>query len=462
MNHPGKSTPKYLTLLGAGVTSSILALSTAFAQTAPATPEPAPAEAPAEAPAATTTEAPATDAPAEATADAPAADAPADATATAAEGGQTEGQRGAAEAAAALAAGEADEPVILEAPAPNNRRVYVQDPAHFAAVTQQFVIDGDTAEVIGMTDGGFLPQPVAAEDGSMFAQASTVFSRIARGERTDYVEVFDPVTFLPTADIELPKDSRFLVGTYQWMNALTPDNKKFLFYQFSPAPAVGVVDLEGQKFERMIDVPDCYHIFPASPTVFYMNCRDGTLARVDMTNEEVDVTNGEAFHTEEELLINHPVFSQNNKRLVWPTYTGKIFQMDLAEDKATMHEPIEALTEEERADDWRPGGWQQVAYHRPSDQIYLLVDQRDQWRHKTASRFVVVVDAKTGERIAKHEMGHEIDSIAVTQDAEPLLYGLSSGTQTLHIYDAASGDELRSVNQLGRGPQVLTTHDMGS
>lgn len=387
---------------------------------------------------------------------------PVTATATAAADGQTEGQREAAEGARQLAAGEADEPIILNAPKPDARRVYVQDPAHFAAITQQFVIDGSTGQVLGMTDGGFLPQPVTAEDGSFFAQASTVFSRIARGTRTDYIEVFDPETFLPTADIELPNDARFLVGTYQWMNALTPDNKTFLFYQFSPAPSVGVVDLENQQFARMLDVPDCYHIFPASPTVFYMNCRDGSLARVDFSGEEPQVTNTEVFHTEEELLINHPAYSMRVGRLVWPTYTGKIFQMDLTAEAAKFREPIEALTEAERAEGWRPGGWQQTAYHRQSDRIFLLVDQRDEWRHKTASRFVVVLNAATGERLAKFEMGHEIDSINVSQDAEPLLYGLSSGTQTLHVYDAGSGEELRSVNQLGRGPQVLLTHDMES
>lgn len=420
MAFPRESTPRYLTLIGAALTCSALALGAAQAQT---TPEPAQ----------------------------PDAAAP-----------QTEGQRGAADAAAALAAGEADEPVILEAPAPDARRVYVQDPAHFAAITQQFAIDGSTGRVIGMTDGGFLPQPLAAGDGSFFAQASTVFERIARGKRTDYVEVFDPVTFLPIADIELPDAPRFLIGTYQWMNALTPDNKSLLFYQFSPAPAVGVVDLEGKKFDRMLEVPDCYHIFPASPTVFYMNCRDGSMARVDFANGETSVTNTEVFHAEEELLINHPAYSMRNGRLVWPTYTGKIFQMDLTEEAATFRDPIEALTEEERADNWRPGGWQQTAYHRQSDRIYLLVDQRDQWRHKTASRFVVVLDAETGERIDKFELGHEIDSINVSQDAEPLLYALSAGTQTLHIFDAASGKELRSVKQLGRGPQIITTHDMDS
>lgn len=428
MAYPPKSTPKYLKLLGAGVTCSVLALGTAWAQD---------------------DEAPAEEAAAEASAEAPAE-------------GQTEGQRAAAEAAAQLAAGEADEPVILNAPEPDTRRVYIQDPAHFAAVTQQYVIDGDTGRVLGMTDGGFLPHPVAAEDGSFFAQASTVFERIARGKRTDYVEVFDSVTFLPIADIELPEASRFLVGTYQWMNALTPDNKNLLYYQFSPAPAVGVVDLEGQAFDRMIDVPDCYHIFPASPTVFYMNCRDGSLARVDFSGEEAEITNTEVFHTEDELLINHPAFSLRAGRLVWPTYTGKIFQVDLTEDGAAFREPFEALTEAERADDWRPGGWQQTAYHRPSDRIYLLVDQRDEWRHKTASRFVVVMDAATGERIAKLEMGQEIDSINVSQDDEPLLYGLSAGDKTLYVYDAESGEQLRSVDQLGHGPQIITTHDMGA
>ncbi|GGF79787.1 hypothetical protein GCM10011402_35490 [Paracoccus acridae] len=457
MAFPREATPKYLLLIGATLACSALALGTAFAQGTP-TPQP---EAPATA-AEATPEAGASDVAGGNGDAASGATAPEDA-ATGPTAGQTEGQRGAAEAAAALAAGEADEPVILTAPKPDARRVYIQDPAHFAAVTQQYVIDGSTGRVIGMTDGGFLPQPLASTDGSFFAQVSSVWSRIARGDRTDYVEVFDPETLQPTADIELPDEAfRFLVGTYQWMNALTTDNKNVLYYQFSPAPAVGVVNLEEGKFDRLLEVPDCYHIFPASPTVFYMNCRDGSLARVDFANGETQVSNTEVFHTEEELLINHPAYSPQNGRLVWPTYTGKIFQMELTAEAATFREPIEALTEEERADNWRPGGWQQTAYHRQSDRIYLLVDQRDEWRHKAPSRFVVVIDAKTGERINKIALGRDIDSINVSQDAEPLLYALSAGTQTLHIHDAETGEELRSVKQLGRGPQVIMTHDMDS
>ncbi|WP_245688632.1 methylamine dehydrogenase (amicyanin) large subunit [Paracoccus chinensis] len=442
--------------VGAGLTCSLLALSAAWAQT----PTPAEGQPPAaEAPAATT---PAADA-------APAATgaAPADASATSAApaGGQTHGQRAAAEAAAALAAGEDDEPVILDAPAPNSRRVYVNDSAHFASLTQQFAIDTEEGRVIGMTDSGFLPNPVVSDDGSVYAQVSTTYSRISRGEREDYVEVFDPVTFNPVADITIPPEGhRFLVGTYPWMSALTPDNKTLLYYQFSPAPAVGVVDLEGKAFRRMLEVPDCYHIFPTAADNFFMHCRDGSLARVQFdaaSDAEPQVTHSEVFHPEDEYVVNHPAYSQKSGRLVWPTYEGKIYQFDLSSGEAKALNTIEGLTEEERADNWRPGGWQLVAYHRPSNRIYMLVDQRAEWTHKTPSRHVVVINADTGERIARHELGHGIDSVAVSQDDDPLLYGLSTGAKTLYIYDAETGEELRSVNQLGHGPTVISLSDMG-
>ncbi|MFB9224229.1 methylamine dehydrogenase (amicyanin) large subunit [Paracoccus cavernae] len=402
-------------VLGAGMMCSVLALGTAFAQ------EAAPA----------------------------AADAAA----------QTEGQREAADAAKYLAEGGEDEPHVREAPAPDAHRVYVGDPAHFAAITQQFIINGSDGTVEGMLDGGFLPNPVVTDDGSMIAQASTVFSRISRGERTDYVEVYDPKTLLPTADIELPNAPRFLVGTYPWMTTFMPDNKSLLFYQFSPAPAVGLVDIEGKKFDRMIDVPDCFHMFPSSESTFFMHCRDGSLAKVEMGAED-KVTQTAVFHGEDEYLINHPAYSMKSKKIVWPTYTGKIYQVDLSSGDANFMDPIETLTAEEQAADWRPGGWQQVAYHRTKDRSYLLVDQRDQWRHKTASRFLVVTDLKTGERVNKFELGHEIDSVAVSQDNDALLYGLSTGDRTLYVYDAETGKELRKVDQLGRGPQVLNVHDL--
>lgn len=374
-------------------------------------------------------------------------------------GEMTRGERVAAEAAESLAAGETDEMTILDAPEPNAHRVYISETAHFAPATQHFVIDGDSGEVITILDGGFMPFPLLAYDGSFFAQTSTVFKRIARGEREDYVEVLDPVTFEPTADITIPDDPRFLVAPYPWFNALTPDNSKILFQMFSPSPAVGVVDLESQEALDPIDVGDCYHIFPVSEDSFFMHCRDGSLAQVTFGEGEPTIENTEVFHEEDEYLVNQPAYSITSGRLVWPTYTGKIFQMNLSADGAEFLPEIEALTEEERADGWAPGGWQQTAYHRELNRIYLLVDQRGEWRHKTPSRYIAVIDAETGERIDLLDVGHDIDSINLSQDDEPLLYALSTGDLTLYILDHETGEVLRSVDQLGHGPQIISVSE---
>ena len=374
---------------------------------------------------------------------------------------ESQGAAAAKEAAAHLAAGKEDEPTVLKAAPTNARRVVVYDPKHFSAISQSFFIDGDTARVVGTADGGFLSNPVMANDGSFFGQASTVYSRIARGKRTDYVELLDAQTHDPIADIELPNTPRFLVGTYPWMTALTPNNKTLLFYQFSPQPAVGVVDLAGKKFDRMIEVPDCYHVFPSSNDTFFMHCRDGSLLKVSIGADGKSQTKRtEIFHKENEYLINHPAYSPKNGRLVWPTYTGKIFQVDLSSQDAKFLPAIEAFTDAEKKEGWAPGGWQQVAYHRASDRIFLLGDQRAASKHKAPSRFLFVIDAKTGKRLSKIELKHEIDSVGVSQDAKPQLYALSTGDKALYIFDPETGKEVSSVNQLGAGPQVITTADM--
>lgn len=352
-----------------------------------------------------------------------------------------------------------DTPVILSAPAPDSRRIYVTDPAHFAVTTQHFTIDGNNGKVLGMVDGGFLANPFAASDGSYFGIASTVYSRVAKGKRDDYIEVYDPKTHEVIADIDIP-ESRFLVGTYPWMTTVTPDNKSLLFYQFTPSPQVGLVDIENKKFVRMLDVPDCYHIFPSSNDTFFMHCRSGTMAKVTYDKEgKVDVKETSPFHGEDEYLINTPAFSLKAGQIVWPTYEGKIFLVDISSGEAKFGNHFDVFTEEEKKDNWRVGGWLPVAYHRETGHVYLLGDQRAKWTHKYPSRFVLVHDIKTGKRVRKLELGRDIDSIAVSQDSNPQLYALSTGEKTLFILDAETGKEQHTVSELGHGPQVIIAHD---
>lgn len=348
---------------------------------------------------------------------------------------------------------------ILRLPKADARRVYVTDPDDFAVITHVYTIDGNTGKRLAITDAGKLPNVMIASDGRFFAIANSLWSRIARGKRDDYIEVYDAESHEPTADIDIP-EARFLTGVFPWSAALSTDDKEILFHQFSPEPAVGLVDLQTNKFVKMMNMPDCYHIYPAPQRTFYMHCREGNMLKVtydaagNATTEPTKI-----FHKENEYLMNNAAYSPKAGRIVFSTYEGKIFQVDVSSGNAVFPEPFETFTAEERAQDWAPGGWMPVAYHRPSDRIFVLADQRKKWTHKTPSRFVFVHDAKTGKRLSKIELGHEVASIAVSQDAEPQLYALSTGEQTLHIFDVATGKKTASTGGLGFHPTIINVAD---
>lgn len=348
---------------------------------------------------------------------------------------------------------------ILSAPPSDSKRVYVLDPGHFHMTSTIYTVDGKNTTLLGMTDAAKLPNVMITSDGKRMAVASTMYSRVARGKRDDYIEVFDTSTHNPVADIDIP-EARFLTGVMERFSSLSTDDKYLLFQQFSPSPAVGLVDLEKKSFVKMMNVSDCYYIFPVPKQNFFMHCRDGSLLQVSYEEKgNAKKKNTKVFHTEKDYMMNNPYYSNANNRLVWPNYEGRIFQAKLSTSGAEFIKPFDIFTEKERAEKWRPGGWQPVAYHSGRNEVYLLADQRAKWTHKLPSRFVIVADATTGKRLRRIELKHEIDAIAVSQDKTPYLYAVSAHDQTLYTFDAQSGKQLGSLDELGKAPTMLFIAD---
>ena len=349
-----------------------------------------------------------------------------------------------------------EEQTIEVAPASDSKRVYVTDPGHFQMTSQVFTIDGNNSKMLGMSDAGKLPNVVVGDKGKFMAVANTWYDRIARGNRNDYIEVFDTSTHKVTADIDIP-EGRFLSAVFSHMTTLSTDDKHMLFQQFSPVPAVGLVDLEENKFVKMMATPDCYHLFPAPEQNVYMHCRDGSMLKINYDDEGNSTqTHSKVFHPEDSYLVNEPYYSDVTNRLVWPDYEGRIYQAKLTADGAEFMEPIDVFTKEEKAEKWRPGGWQLVTVHNESNELYLLADKRAEWTHKTPSRYVFVIDANTGKRLRRIELKHEIDSIAVSQDDQPYLFALSAGDKALYTFDAKTGKQIGEIGSLGRYPHILT------
>jgi hypothetical protein len=69
-----------------------------------------------------------------------------------------------------------------------------------------------------------------------------------------------------------------------------------------------------------------------------------------------------------------------------------------------------------------------------------------------------VIDAKTGKRISKLELKHEIDSVGVSQDAKPQLYGrddLRAGAELVDARYFLAGLGIEDEQRLGAGGEFL-------
>lgn len=362
---------------------------------------------------------------------------------------------------AAVGSVKIDNLTINKAPPSDLNRFYIVDPGHFWVTSKTFVMDANNKKLKlhGMIDGGFLPHASASNDGKFIAISNTTYDRIAHGKRDDYLRLHDTQTFEPVADIDMP-EIRFLAGLMERFATLSHDNKHMLVQQFSPSSGVGLVDLEAKKFVKVMDIPDCYHLFPAPKQNFFMHCRDGSMLQVTYDDKgNTKQKNTKVFHPENEYLIDNPYFSNSAGRLVWPTYEGKIYQASLSADGAEFMKPIEIFSDKEKKEKWAPGGWQPVAYNKERNEIYLLADKREKWTHKTPSRFVVVADGNTGKRLRRIELKHDVDSIAVTQDKNPTLIASSIGNKSVYTFDAVSGKALASMDEIGYAPSIIVTMD---
>ncbi len=362
---------------------------------------------------------------------------------------------------AAVGSVKIDNLTISKAPPSDIKRFYVVDPGHFYMTSRTFVMDANNnkLKLHGQIDGGKLPHVMASSTGKFVGIANTTYDRIAHGKRDDYVRLHDAQTLEPVVDIDIP-EVRFLAGVIERLAALSVDDKHMLIQQFSPSSGVGLVDLEQKKFVKLIDIPDCYHIFPAAKQNFFMHCRDGSMLQVTYDDQgNSKQKNSKVFHSEKEYLLNNPYYSNSAGHLVWPTYEGKIYQAKLSESGAEFLKPIEIFSDKEKKEKWAPGGWQPVAFNKERNEIYLLADKRAKWTHKNPSRFVVVADGTTGKRLRTISLKRDIDSIAVTQDKNPTLIAASIGEKSIFTFDAVSGKALASMDEIGHAPQIIVTMD---
>jgi methylamine dehydrogenase heavy chain len=320
------------------------------------------------------------------------------------------------------------------------------------------LVDGDTGNFLGELDTGFgAMHIVLSPDGQVIYSPETYFSRGTRGERTDVVTLYDPSHLAPIGEVIVPpkrSSNMPMIANVQ----LTDDGRFLLIYNFTPAQSITVVDTRTRKFVGELETSGCALAFPTGPRSFFSLCADGALLH---TTLDESGHAGKSDRTEPLFDVDKDPVTEKGVRVgdTWyfVSFSGTMYPVKLVQGTLKLQKTWSLLTDAERAQKWRPGGLQQLAAHPGSNRLYSIMHQGTPETHKDPGREVWVYDLARRQRVQKIAMKHDSGSIQVTHDAHPLLFSIFIDSTVLDVYDAASGNPLRTVNDIGTTPTVMVT-----
>jgi methylamine dehydrogenase heavy chain len=369
---------------------------------------------------------------------------------------------------------------VTKPPPPAPHQVWVAD----FLFKRLALLDGDDGRFLGMlsTGTGVIAPAFSQARGEVYLP-ETYYARGSRGARTDVVTVYDVATLAPAAEVEIPARRADVVHG-MGLAALLDDGRFLALYNFSPATSVTIVDVEQRRVAGEIATPGCSLVYGAGPRRFFMVCGDGSLLQVTLDEagaEQARVRTEKGFDP-----VADPVTEKAVRRgdeWLFVSFDGVVHPVDVSGPAPRWGERWPLLSEADRAASWRIGGTQHLAVHEASGRLYSLVHQGGPDGHKDAGREVWVYDLASRARVqtiplrnllaaflwqqigvrsdpllwllerAVPDVG--VDSIAVSQDAEPRLFGVSLQAGTVGVWDARSGAFLRHLENVGMAPGVL-------
>jgi methylamine dehydrogenase heavy chain len=340
---------------------------------------------------------------------------------------------------------------------PSPHWVWVNDMAFFAFPDgKAFLVDGDRGKMLGMLSTGFsFTSVLVPKAGGVVYAPEIYFSRGSRGTRTDVVTLYDATHLTPLGEIEIPP-KRASVMPMPGAQALTDDDRFLLLYNFTPAQSVTVVDTRSRKFVGEIETAGCALVYPSGARSFFSICGDGalletklteegTLARRDRTAAFIDV-------------LKDPLSEKGVRRgdtWLFASFEGVMHPLQTTAAGVQVRPTWPLFTREELAQHWRTGGLQHLAVHAASGRLFAIVHQGGTETHKDLGEQIWVYDLASHRKVQTISTRNKVGSIQVSQDAQPLLFACSIESNRLDIYDATSGQYLRSVDSLGLTPTLL-------
>lgn len=286
--------------------------------------------------------------------------------------------------------------------------------------------------------------------------AETFYSRGTRGQRTDVVTIYDDDTLKPIGEIVLPGGKRGQVVSNRYTLQLVDQDHYLFVFNFTPAASVTMIDIEERKILSETPIPGCSLVYPTGKRGFSSLCSNGSMYSAQF-DEDGKVTAQEKippfFSVDDDPLFDKPVYVGSTA--YFPSFKGQMQPIDLSGATPVPGERWSLLSDAERGDNWRPGGWQ-IATVDDQGLVYVLMHKDGyEGSHKSGGSEVWVFNPAQKKRVKRFELKEWGVSIEVTRGKNPYLV-VTNGDMQLDVYTAKNGSWVKMIG--GTGAMPLNLH----
>jgi len=369
-----------------------------------------------------------------------------------------------------------ERPSVATLPPPGDHWVWVPD----RLLSHSLLFDGDSGTVLGMIDSPSLltPQvPILSTQRNEIYSVDVGYTRGNRGKRTDFLTIYDLESLAYKDEIVFPTQAATGNTAIAYSS---PIGSRFIgvFNQF-PATSVSILDLEKRSFVEEIGVSGCSGIYPIDELRFATLCGDGTVSVIELTEEgrKAGLVRSEKFFD----TLEDPVFTAAGRigsRWIFVSFGGAVHSVDFSGSIPQISPSWSLQAKSGWPSHWRPGGLQLVAVHAASQRLFVVMHEGGPGSHKDAGPEIWSFDLAEKRRIGRIEPpslsatflgdmlgissdsfsftllkwllpADSVHSIAISQDAAPVLFMRNAELGAVAVVDPDSGQVLRILGEAG-------------
>jgi methylamine dehydrogenase heavy chain len=318
------------------------------------------------------------------------------------------------------------------------------------------IYDTATGKMLGMVETSLLADVAIDPAGKYYYVSETMWTKGWRGTRQDMVTIYDSAGLKLQTEIAMP--GRILIGGRRNNFVVSDDGKTAFVYNLSPASSVNVIDLVKRKFIRTVELPGCASLIPNPGIGFSALCSDGTIATVAIGGAKPVTTRSASFFSAtDDPIFDNFAYDKTKQEAVFLSYTGQVYTAKMGATP-TVSAPfsLQAAAGVRPGDtkpldaNWYPGGGQQVALHRATGHLYVLMHMGEYWSHKAAGTEIWELDLAAKKVVKRVTLEEPASTIEVTQEAAPKVI-VSGESGTVRILDAKTWEQKFKLEKAGSG-----------